>query len=293
MNNPFFSIIIPNYNSKYLCRTLESVKKQKFTNWEAIIIDNNSTIDVGNKISAYSDDRFKFYKIENKGVIAKSRNYGILKSTSEYILFLDSDDWWKPEKLNILSDFIKLNKADVIYHDMYVVSEGKKKIAKSKTKHYYKDFYLNILKFGNPIFNSSICISKKTLNRVKNLSEEIEKISWEDFDLILKCANLNCNILKINRYLGYYWIDKNNITNINQTLKNINNIKKYYIDTNKFFLNKQPWWLNSLLLKENLKKNFYDQNIEILKNTVCYTFFDQLKWSYFFVKTIIQKYKND
>ena len=213
MDNPFFSIIIPNYNSKYLRRTLESVKKQTFANWEAIVIDNNSTVDVSNIISDYSDDRFKFYKIENKGIIAKSRNYGILKSNSEYILFLDSDDWWKPEKLSILRDFIKLNKADIIYHDMHVVFEGRKKIVKSKSNHYNNDFYLNILKFGNPIFNSSICITKEILNKVNNLSEEIEKVSWEDFDLILKCAYLNCNILKVNKYLGYYWVDKNNTTN--------------------------------------------------------------------------------
>tara|TARA_B110000483_G_scaffold185425_1_gene219353 strand:+ start:7903 stop:8784 length:882 start_codon:yes stop_codon:yes gene_type:complete len=293
MNNTFFSIVIPNYNSKYLYRTLESLKKQTFTNWEAIVVDNNSNYNADAIISNYNDDRFKLYRIENKGIIAKSRNFGILKSTSEYIFFLDSDDWWKPEKLSILRDFIKLNKADIIYHDMHVVSEGRKKIVKGKSMHYNNDFYLNILKFGNPIFNSSICITKEILNKVNNLSEEIEKVSWEDFDLILKCAYLNCNILKINEYLGYYWIDKNNTTNTEQTLKNINNIKKYYIDTNKFFLNKQPWWLNSLLLKTNLKKKLYDQNIQILKNTVCYTFFHQVKWFYFLIKTKILKYIND
>jgi glycosyltransferase involved in cell wall biosynthesis len=293
MNNAFFSVVIPNYNSKYLHRTLESLIKQTFPNWEAIVVDNNSAYNVHNIISNYNDDRLKFYKLENKGIIAKSRNYGILKSSSEYILFLDSDDWWKPQKLSILRDFVKLNKAEVIYHDMDVVYEEEKKIVKSKSKHYDNNFYLNILKFGNPIFNSSICITKKTLNMVKNLSEEIEKVSWEDFDLILRCAKLNCNILKINKNLGYYWIDKNNITNTSQTLKNINNIKKHYIENNKFFLNKQPWWLSSLLLKVNLKKKIYDKNIIILKKTVCYTFFDKLKWFYYLIKTKILKYIND
>jgi glycosyltransferase involved in cell wall biosynthesis len=293
MGNPFFSIIIPNYNSKHLRRTLESVKKQTFTNWEAIVIDNNSTDNANNIISDHSDSRFKFYKIENKGIIAKSRNFGILKSISEYILFLDSDDWWKLEKLSILREFIESNKAEVIYHDMNVVYEDKKITVKNKSKHYNKDFYLNILKFGNPVFNSSICISKKTLNKVKNLSEETEKASWEDFDLILRCAHLNFNIQKINKYLGYYWIDKNNTTNTYQTLKNITNIKKHYIDTNSFFFKKQPWWLSALLLKNNIEKKLYDQNIIILKKTVCYTFFDTCKWFYFLLKTKILKYIND
>ena len=99
MNNTFFSIVIPNYNSKYLYRTLESLKKQTFTNWEAIVVDNNSNYNADAIISNYNDDRFKLYRIENKGIIAKSRNFGILKSTSEYIFFLDSDDFLRTDAL--------------------------------------------------------------------------------------------------------------------------------------------------------------------------------------------------
>ena len=75
MNNAFFSVVIPNYNSKYLHRTLESLIKQTFPNWEAIVVDNNSAYNVYNIISNYNDDRLKIYKLENKVNNIQDQNY--------------------------------------------------------------------------------------------------------------------------------------------------------------------------------------------------------------------------
>ena len=62
-----------------------------------------------------------FFKVKNYGVIAKSRNFGILKSKGKFIAFLDSDDIWMEEKLYECNKIITRNpKIKFIYHNMYV-----------------------------------------------------------------------------------------------------------------------------------------------------------------------------
>ena len=100
--SPFVSIVIPTYNhANFLGKALESVITQTFTNWEAIVVDNQSTDHTSQVISKFNDHRIKYIKISNYGIIAKSRNHGINVAKGEWIAFLDSDDFWPKEKLNL------------------------------------------------------------------------------------------------------------------------------------------------------------------------------------------------
>ena len=68
---------------------------------ELIIVDNKSTDNT--KINRlYNNRKISLYEIDNKGIIAKSRNFGI-ENFSEYLCFLDSDDWWDKDKLKYVN----------------------------------------------------------------------------------------------------------------------------------------------------------------------------------------------
>lgn len=89
------SVIIPVYNSnKTINKCLDSVLKQSYKNWEAIVIDDGSIDDSYEimKLYSYEDSRIKIYSQENSGP-GSTRNKGIDKSTGDYIVFLDSDDY--------------------------------------------------------------------------------------------------------------------------------------------------------------------------------------------------------
>ena len=115
-----FSIIIPIYKCKFFERAINSVRNQKYKKWELIIIDNNSDDSVKQFLRQIQDNRIKYYKISNHGVIGKSRNLGIKKSKNEWLCFLDSDDYWSSDKLNETLKVIKKKKYDLIHHNMYV-----------------------------------------------------------------------------------------------------------------------------------------------------------------------------
>lgn len=96
---PTISIIIPAYNRAELLReTLSSVTTQSFMDWECIVVDDGSTMDLS--FAKTLDSRIRVVRQQNSG-ISIARNVGIAASQGEFIAFLDSDDIWLPEKLEL------------------------------------------------------------------------------------------------------------------------------------------------------------------------------------------------
>jgi len=114
-----FSVIIPCYNSQdTIKRTLESVVNQIYKNYEIILVDDGSTDNTKIAIKEFFKNKsiaYKYLYQENCGPSA-ARNRGVENSSGEYIAFLDSDDVWHPQKLEIMLHLIKENKVDILGH---------------------------------------------------------------------------------------------------------------------------------------------------------------------------------
>lgn len=109
-----FSVIIPVYNvEKYLRDCLDSVLGQTFADWEAICVDDGSTDGSRAIMEEYAqkDSRIKAVVQENAGTAA-ARNTGLKAAKSDYIFFLDSDDWIESQTLQTLAD--RLNGEDIL-----------------------------------------------------------------------------------------------------------------------------------------------------------------------------------
>ena len=126
MKTPLISVITPVYNSeKFLEAAITSVQNQTYSNWEMILVDDAST-DNSEKIAEefYSEDsRIIYEKLPVNRGPAVSRNRAIELATGEYIAFLDSDDFWAPDKLEIQIDFMKKNNCDVSFSSYLLVDE--------------------------------------------------------------------------------------------------------------------------------------------------------------------------
>ena len=116
------SVVIPTYNrADDLARALDSVLRQTYPRWEALVIDNRSTDNSHDVVHRLNDARIRWLEIANNGVIAASRNLGIYHASGEFIAFLDSDDYWKSDKLE-RSIFWLSRDFDIVYHDMHIVN---------------------------------------------------------------------------------------------------------------------------------------------------------------------------
>jgi glycosyltransferase involved in cell wall biosynthesis len=103
---PKISVVISLYNKQpYVERAIASVLQSGYPVHEVIVVDDGSTDDGPQRVSAMGDPRVRVIKQPNAGVSA-ARNRGISEATGDYVAFLDADDYWTPEYLPAIADLI-------------------------------------------------------------------------------------------------------------------------------------------------------------------------------------------
>ena len=101
---PRFSIVVPAFNaSESIGRSIEMLQQQTFGDFELIIVDDGSTDGTFSAAQSFAagDERIRCLRQQNAGA-ASARNNGMRYAQGEYILFLDSDDLYKPSLLECL-----------------------------------------------------------------------------------------------------------------------------------------------------------------------------------------------
>lgn len=111
-----YSIVIPSYNSKWICKCIDSVLNQTYKNFEIIVVDDISSDDTYNIIkNKYKNNKkIKLLLNKSKRLSGGTRNVGITESTGDYILCIDCDDWLKDN--HVLEDINnKITDEDVMF----------------------------------------------------------------------------------------------------------------------------------------------------------------------------------
>ena len=187
---PVISVVIPVYNKeKFIANTIYSVLNQTLSDFELIIVDDSSTDKSLSIIDSIKDKRIKTYSIKNSGV-SKSRNYGVEKSSSNLIAFLDADDLWKNNHLEQLYKLYLENPNC----GMYAMSYMKNINFKS-----YKKSYFGLSNFSGILENfftsssvdciassSSVMIPLNVFKKINGFNENLKK--REDTALWIKIA---------------------------------------------------------------------------------------------------------
>ena len=270
--NPLISVVIPTYNrEKELNRALLSVLNQTYSNWEVLVVDNHSDDRTEDMICSLNDKRVRIFKIHNNGVIAASRNLGIKHSKGEYIAFLDSDDWWKSNKLEVSVSFLKKG-ADFVFHPLNIVTNLNQKVffRKLNSRNLKAPVFEDLIVKGNPISNSSVVVKKSILNKIGGLSEDYQLIAIEDFDAWLRISKITNNFAMIPEFLGYYWVGGGNTSNPIQNLETIKAFEKRY-SNELSSLGKENglWWSNYLKGRAYYLKGCYSHAKRVFK-MVCF-----------------------
>tara|TARA_B100000787_G_scaffold168655_1_gene157841 strand:+ start:7441 stop:8358 length:918 start_codon:yes stop_codon:yes gene_type:complete len=238
----FFSIIIPTFNDlNNLKRCLRGVYKQTFHDYEIIIINDGSSDETKFFLNSLNKKNITIINLEKNKGPAFSRNLGINSCKGFWVAFLDSDDFWLKDKLQITFNNIQLNdNFEVFCHNQYRKEKSTRKIKKLYTGPYKDKFYNNLILEGNCLITSATIIKKDFLIK-NNIFFRTEKryYSVEDYDLWLNLAMINARFFFIKNFLGFYCIHNNNITN------NILKHKKNYL----FLL------YNHVFKKQNFEKN--------------------------------------
>jgi glycosyltransferase involved in cell wall biosynthesis len=207
------TVLIANYNNaKYIDRCVNSVITQSYKKLEIIFIDDSSTDDSLKVIKKYSK-KIKVIKKNNKlgvGCFDQIETYheGFKKSKGKIIFLLDSDDFFKREKVTILMNEFNKNKKNNILYDLPIKKFSKKKNLFIKKKN-------KLIKNYWPYFAPTSCISFRR-NKFKKIFSLINFRSYSDIWLDFRIGIVSIYIFKqynfIEKNLTFYRQSENNIS---------------------------------------------------------------------------------
>ncbi len=183
---PFFSVIIPAYNRADLIgQTLDSVLAQSFRDFEIIVVDDGSTDNTVEALSAYAG-RIKLLRQENQGPSA-ARNHGLRHAAGEYVAFLDSDDLWFPWTLATFKQAIDAhNRPSLIIGTPFRFNDPRQLAAVEKGG-FEADHYADYLASSDQFIVSGtgfMVFSPKAMSDAGGLLESMTH--FEDIDLLIR-----------------------------------------------------------------------------------------------------------
>jgi glycosyltransferase involved in cell wall biosynthesis len=185
MKKNFISIVIPTYNrASFLKEAIDSVLSQTYRDFELIVVDDGSTDDTPKLLLPYGK-KIKVITKANKGPSA-ARNRGIKAAKGDWMAFLDSDDIWKPDKLEKQVQFIKDNpEIKICQTEEIWIRNGKRVNPRKKHEMHSGWIYEQCLPLCI-VSPSSVVIHRDVFEKVGLFDETM--LACEDYDLWLRIA---------------------------------------------------------------------------------------------------------
>lgn len=213
---PKISIIVPVYNvEKYICRCIDSILNQTFSDFELILVDDGSPDNCPQICDYYfnMDNRVKVIHKENGGV-SSARNAGLDIAKGEYIAFVDSDDWIEEDMYQILYNTSVKYDADVVECDIFFIYNHVDNINKcinGETQIGNRDFALErIMKIPSSNFVYNKLYKRYTFKNLRFPNAKRFEDVYITYKIILKTEKY----IYINSKKYYYFIRENSLSHM-------------------------------------------------------------------------------
>lgn len=258
------SVVIPTYNRADLIKeTIYSVLEQTYDKFEIIVVDDGSSDNTKEVVRDIKDERIKYFYQENKGLPAAARNAGLRQSKGEFIAFLDSDDLWKPDKLQKQLNAFKK------YPQLLLVATNGDFFPKFQVYHHInKNKWLSfeVLLKMNWIANSSILMKSQNISLFGYLDENPALRAIEDWDYWLRLSkSKKSSVLLLKERLFKYRVHETNTSGLtDETIirkqydRELIILKKHFAQDEKrlaFYSKKRQYLMNKSLFKVKLYSN--------------------------------------
>ena len=225
-NQPLVSIIMNCYNGEtFLHESIKSVLLQTYENWELIFWDNRSEDKSAKIFKSYNDKRFKYYYASQHTFLSEARNEAIKRSSGEFIAFLDTDDFWEKDKLELQLPLFKDSKVGVVYGNLFIVNEklNTKKIFLKRKKP--RGFILGELLKNYCTLLVTLVVRKSFLDNYQSPFDNSFHIAG-DFDLMIRMSakyRFDC----VEKPIASYRVHEKNESLLNRG-RQIKELKSWY-----------------------------------------------------------------
>jgi glycosyltransferase involved in cell wall biosynthesis len=190
-DDPLITVVIPTYNRfRYLREAIDSVIAQSYDRWQLFVVDDGSTDETISMPQQYSDERIHFAFLEHGGNIARLRNYGAMNGRGEWVIFLDSDDCWPKDRLELQLRQLQNTRRRWSYGRYILMDEQGHEWVEEKNKFRPLDGWIakQILKDQTAVAVGTWMVSKKTFEELGGFNEDPKLVCREDIDFILRLA---------------------------------------------------------------------------------------------------------
>ncbi len=205
---PTVSVIIHTYNNeKFIAETIESVLNQTYKDYEIIIVDDGSVDGTRDALSPYKQ-KIRYHYKENGG-IASAKNTGISLSEAEFVAFLDHDDLWVSDKLQLQMECFKENpQVGLVYAQYTSFRDGKE--LRTKPEKGYSGWIFKELLAKSFIQTSTVMVKKECLNIVGSYDESFSL--GDEYDMFLRISKkFQCGF--VDKGLTRYRVHDTNASN--------------------------------------------------------------------------------
>ncbi len=201
MKKPLVSVIIPAYNGeKYLAEAIESIHRQNYSPIEIIIVDDGSTDKTAQIEKDIKGNVNYVYQI-NRGPAA-ARNRGIQLAKSQFLAFLDADDLWPENKLQMQFEHLEEDPfVEIVMGHVQCL-----KLLKGNNNRYHFE------KFANPFFTflfGAVLFRKSVFDKIGLLDESLR--FSEDVDWFLRAKEAGTSMITLPQATLLYRIHENNM----------------------------------------------------------------------------------
>ena len=218
---PRISVIIPAYNAeKTILETIASVQNQTFSNFEIIVINDGSTDSTLQLLEGLNDDRLYVVSYPDGG-LSVARNRGVKQARGKFIAFLDADDLWTPDKLELqLADLQANPKAGVVYSWTHFMDEFGNLFRGDSTLRFEGNVLADLLTWNFIAIGSNPMVRKEAIIATGEFIPEAGGAS--DWDYWLRLA-LNWDYVVVPKRQIFYRLTTGSISS------NINQMEQYQI----------------------------------------------------------------
>jgi len=216
------TVVIPTFNrSQQLIRSLGSLVAQSDPNFEVIVCDDGSTEDIASAINGFNTRlRLRLLRIDNSGGPARPRNVATKVATTQWISYLDSDDWWFPSRMARLKAALG-DDSDIVYHPLVVERADKDTMARPAHGSQIgdplrvADALWHMVRIGNPFPTSGTTVRREAMIAIGGFDESRDLASVEDFDAWFRLVAKGARVRHIPEALGAYWVGFDQISTFN------------------------------------------------------------------------------
>lgn len=198
------SVLIPTYNrQEYIGEAIRSIQSQTYEDCEIVVVDDGSTDDTEQVVKRFGDDIRYIYQ-QNQGV-STARNLAFRKSTGEYVVFLDSDDYLLPNALGNLAHALDDSPtSDIVYSNGYIVdTDG---VHQATLSDYSPRPFVDALEtfvVGNPLGLHGTMFRRSALERIDGPFDP-QMLGYEDWDMIMRLKANGCTFHFLAAYTACY-----------------------------------------------------------------------------------------